>query len=279
VVNRRDLEVVIVSTINRFLAPISIAALENGKHVLCEKPLGRNPQEVKAILEAAAANKVKVMAGFSYRHHPAIRKAKELVEQGRVGELNFIRCRHGHGGRPGYDREWRTNAELSGGGQLLDQGVHALDLFRWFMGEFSEVVGFKTTCFWQIAPLEDNAFSLLRTEKGQIASLHVSWTEWKNLFSFEIFGRDGYVLVEGLGGSYGKERAILGSRNPAFQPPQQEIFEFDNSDQVWHEEWKEFVTALREDREPLANGYDGWQAIRMVYALYESAERGCVVRL
>ena len=279
VVTRDDVDVIIVSTPHKFLAPISIEAMNNGKHVLCEKPLGRNPDEVKEMVEVAQANRVKLKTGFNHRHHLGIQKARELVDAEVIGELNFIRCCYGHGGRPGYEKEWRANAEIAGGGEMLDQGVHAIDLFRWFLGDFCEVVGFTATRFWDIAPVEDNAFALFRTERGQIASLHASWTQWKNLFSFEIFGQDGYVLVNGLGGSYGTEHIIWGKRRPQSGPPLEERFDFPGDDISWHEEWKEFVAAIREDREPMANGYDGWQAVRMVYAVYESNEKGCVVKL
>ncbi len=278
VVARDDVEAVIVSTSNDWLAPISIEAARNGKHVLCEKPLGRNAEESWQIVKAARANKVKLKTGFNHRHHAAIRKARELFDQGAIGELYFIRCRYGHGGRPGYDKEWRANPEISGGGELLDQGIHALDLFRWFLGDFHEVVGFTGTSFWN-TPVEDNAFALLRKAKGQVASLHASWTQWKNLFSFEIFGREGYLIVEGLGGSYGLERLIWGKRLSQSGPPEEKRFEFPGPDVSWEEEWREFVTAIREDRQPLGNGYDGWQALRLAYAVYESAATGRVVKL
>jgi len=278
IVGREDVDIVIVSTTNDWLAPISITAAWNGKHVLCEKPPGRNPEESWQIIEAARANKVKLKTGFNHRHHAAIWKARQLFDQGTIGEIYFIRCRYGHGGRPGYDSEWRAKLEISGGGELLDQGIHALDLFRWFLGDFHEVVGFTGTSFWN-TPVEDNAFALLRTAEGQVASLHASWTQWKNLFSFEIFGRDGYLIVEGLGGSYGLERLIWGKRLPQSGPPEERRFEFPGPDVSWEEEWREFVTAIREDREPLGNGYDGWQALRLAYAVYESATTGRVVKL
>ena len=278
VASRYDLDAVIVSTTNDWLAPISIAAARNGKHVLCEKPLGRNPEESWQMVEAARANKVKLKTGFNHRHHAAIWKARELFDQGAIGEIYFIHCRYGHGGRPGYDNEWRANPEISGGGELLDQGIHALDLFRWFLGDFGEVVGFAVTSFWN-TPVEDNAFALLRTAEGQVASLHASWTQWKNLFSFEVSGRDGYLIVEGLGGSYGLESLIWGKRLPQSGPPEEKRFEFSGPDVSWKEEWCEFVTAIREDREPLGNGYDGWKALTLAYAVYESAATGRIVKL
>lgn len=278
VVSRDDVDVIIVSTTNDWLAPISIAAARNRKHVLCEKPLGRNPEESWQMVEAARANEVKLKTGFNHRYHAAIWRARELFDQGAIGEICFVRCRYGHGGRPGYDKEWRANPEISGGGELLDQGIHALDLFRWFLGDFHKVVGLTATSFWN-TPVEDNAFALLRTAKGQVASLHASWTQWKNLFSFEILGRDGYLIAEGLGGSYGPERLIWGERLLQSGPPEEKHFEFAGPDVSWEEEWREFVMAIQEDREPLGNGYDGWQALRLAYAIYESAATGRIVKL
>ena len=279
VVSRDDVDVVLVCTPTNTLALISIAAMKNGKHVLCEKPLARSPQEAKQMVDVAQAHNVRLKTGFSLRHHPGIRKARELFDSGIIGELDFIRCRYGHGGRPSYDKEWRTNPEIVGGGELLDQGVHAVDLFRWFMGDFNQAMGFVATRFWDIAPLEDNAFALFQTETGQIASLHASWTQWKNIFSFELFGQEGYILVEGLGGNYGTEHMILGIRSPLSRPPKEERFEFRGQDRSFYEEWQEFITALGQNCEPLANGYDGWQALRMAHAIYESSRKGCAVNL
>jgi len=278
VVERADVEVVIVCTPPHLHAPISIAAMRAGKHVLCEKPLARVPEEAEEIVDVARETKMKLKCGFNLRHHRAIRQAREWLEQGAIGDLGFIRCRYGICGRPGYEKDWRADREIAGGGQLMDQGMHVLDLSRWFMGEFREAFGFLSTQFWNIAPLEDNAFVLLRTEGGQIASIHASWTQWKNLFSFELFGQDGYILVEGLGGSYGTERATLGQR--AFlQPFREETVEFRGEDPSLSEEWQEFVAAIDKDQEPLGNGYDGLQALKLACAVYESAEKGCVVKL
>jgi predicted dehydrogenase len=271
-------DAVLVCTPPHLHAPIGIAAAEAGKHVLCEKPLARTLAEAEAMVGATKAAGVKLKCGLNHRHHPGIRQAHRWLSQGRIGEIDFIRCRYGIGGRVGYEREWRGRADIAGGGQLMDQGTHAVDLSRWFLGEFSEVFAFLSTRFWAISPLEDNAFALLRTASGQVASLHASWTQWKNLFSFEVYGHDGYIQVEGLGGSYGIERAILGLRD--FSAPfREEISEFRGEDTSWHEEWREFVAAIGEKRDPLGSGQDGLAALRLVDALYESARTGRVVRL
>lgn len=296
VVARQDVEVVVVATPNKYLMPICVAALESGKHVLCEKPPGRNMAETRRMVGAARRAGRFLKIGFNHRHHPAIWQAHELCNQGAIGPLLFIRAVYGHGGRPGYDKEWRGNADLAGGGELLDQGIHIVDLCRWFMGDFVEAFGVTATCFWELGhfrvgddqqpavdsgvphdgkrQLEDNAFVTLRTTGGQVAQWHSSWTQWKNRFTFEIFGRDGYVCVDGLGGSYGVETLLVGRRRRESGPPIETKREFDGPDLSWQAEWDEFVSAIHEGREPMANGNDGLEAMRLIAAVYHSAHTG-----
>jgi len=270
-VARRDIDAVIVCTPPNCHLLMCNGALANGKHVLCEKPLGRNPEEAELITKLAEEKGLRLKCGFNHRHHPAIKQAKEWFDQGLIGEPIFIRSEYGIGGRPGYEKDWRANMEISGGGQLMDQGMHVIDLCRWFLGDFAEVTGFLQTGYWDVAPLEDNAFCLLRTKTGQVASIHVSWTQWKNLFRFEIFGKDGYITVEGLGGSYGIEKAILGKR--AFLEPFKEVvIEFRGRDTSWEEEWREFKNAIQEKHEPMANGRDGFEAVKIAYQIYNMAK-------
>jgi predicted dehydrogenase len=298
VVNSDDIEVVIVATSNKSLMPVTVEALQHGKHVLCEKPPGRNYLETDQMVSAAdKAGKV-LKVGFNHRHHPAIWKAHEMCASGEIGALMFARAVYGHGGRPGYDKEWRANADLSGGGELLDQGVHIVDLCRWFMGDFYEAIGFTGTYFWDLgffetadhrllsAPpgqprqqLEDNAFVLLRTQAGHVAQFHTSWTQWKNRFLFEVLGRDGYLRIDGLGGSYGTEKLTVGRRRLESGPPLEETFEFPGPDVSWQAEWQEFTSAIQEGRQPLANGEEGLQTMRTLAAIYESTCTGQVVHL
>ncbi len=273
-----DINVALVCTPPNLHAEISIAAMKSHKHVLCEKPLTRTIREAQEMLAAAQENEVILKCGFNHRHHPAINQAKQSVDAGVIGELIFIRCVYGIGGRPGYEKEWRANLDVVGGGQLMEQGIHAIDLFRWFLGDFTEVTGFVSSNFWKINPLEDNAFTLFRTLKGQVASLHSSLTQWKNHFTFELFGRDGYIAIEGLGGSYGTEKITTGKR--AFlEPFNYKTTEFRGNDISWVEEWKEFTSAIAEKREPLGNGADGLEAMQLVNAVYESARHGLTIRL
>jgi len=278
IIQRSDIDAVLVCTPPHLHAEMSIAAMKSHKHVLCEKPLTRKIREAQEMLAAAQENKVILKCGFNHRHHPAINKAKQSVDAGVIGELNFIRCVYGIGGRPGYEKEWRANPNVVSGGQLMEQGIHAVDLFRWFLGEFSDVTGFVSNRFWKIEPLEDNSFALFRTAKGQVASLHSSRTQWKNHFTFELSGQDGYITIEGLGGSYGTETITIGKR-AFFTPFNYETTEFRGGDISWAEEWKEFAAAIAEKREPLGNGIDGLEAMQLVNAVYESARHGLTIRL
>ena len=276
---RDDIEAVLVCVPIPQLLSITQDCLAAGKHVLCEKPLGRNAREAEHMVLAAARHNRVLKVGFNHRHHPALQQAHNLAASGKIGSLMSIRAAYGHGGRPGYDQEWRGNPELAGGGELLDQGVHIVDLCRWFLGDFTQVTGMLGTWFWQVAPLEDNGFALLRTAAGQIATIHTSWTQWKNLFRLEIFGRDGYLVIQGLGGSYGMERLTLGIRRPESGPPVEETWDFPGPDISWAAEWQEFTAAIREGRQPLGNGHDGHQAARVIDAIYESGKTGRVVNL
>jgi len=276
VVERRDLDAVIVCTPPNLHAEISIAAMRSDMHVLCEKPLARTVDEAERMVAAAREAGAVLKCGFNHRHHPGIQQARRWLDAGAIGEPMFARCRYGIGGRPGYENEWRADPHIVGGGQLMEHGIHAVDLSRWFLGEFAEVSAFTANHFWETGPLEDNAFALFRTASGRVASVHSSLTQWKNLFSFEVHGRDGYVAVEGLGGSYGPERAVLGRRD--FSAPfSEEVVEFRGDDRSWLEEWREFATAVKEGSQPLGGGEDGLVALRLVYAAYESARSGKTV--
>jgi predicted dehydrogenase len=179
----------------------------------------------------------------------------------------FIRGRYGHGGRLGYDREWRADPKVAGGGELLDQGVHLIDLARWFLGDFAQVQGCAPTFFWDM-PVEDNGFLLLRTAKGRVAWLHASCTEWKNLVSFEIYGREGKLHIEGLGGSYGVERLAYYHMLPQMGPPETTIWEYPGEGRSWELELMDFESALagNASRAPgLADAFAALDAVEQIY--------------
>ncbi len=270
---------VVVATPTESHLPIALAALHLRKHVLCEKPLARTAAEARQMVHAAAKTGKILKTGFNLRHHPAIARAREAAASGEIGRLLFGRCIYGHGGRPGMESEWRAHPEISGGGELMDQGVHVLDLFRWFFGEFDDVAGFASTLFWQTPAAEDNAVALLRSRSGALAQMHVSWTQWKNQFRLELFGELGYLIAQGLGGSYGDERLTIGRRLPAGSPPSETLLEFPGQDISWAREWQDLLDSLDRGRPPMASGADGLEALRLVEAIYRSARRGRTISL
>ena len=225
------MDAVIVATINSALAPISAAAIRAGKHVLVEKPAGISVKQIDELMALAKKHKVCVRVGFNHRYHPSFLKAREIFESGVMGEMMFVRARYGHGGRIGYDKEWRADPKLSGGGELIDQGIHLIDLAGWFLGDFKKVNGHADTYFWKM-PVDDNAFLDLQTAEGQTAWLHVSCTEWKNLFSFEIYGRNTKLHIEGIGGSYGVEKLYHYQMKPEMGIPDTKIYEFPGADRI-----------------------------------------------
>jgi predicted dehydrogenase len=263
----KNLNAVIVSTLNAALAPVALDCARAGKHVMIEKPGGLSADQLREIQAAATKSSAKVRLGYNHRFHPALQKARALVDAGAIGPLLFLRARYGHGGRKGYDREWRADPKLSGGGELIDQGVHLIDLAGWFLGEFPTVEGHATTSFWDMK-VDDNAFLSLRTTAGQTAWLHVSCTEWKNLFSLEIYGRDGKLAIDGLGGSYGMERIAFYKMLPQMGPPETTIWEFLGGDDSWRLETKAFIEDISAGREPSPGLREGIRTLEIVEEIY-----------
>jgi predicted dehydrogenase len=293
--NEIQFDAVVVAVINKYIKEIVIDAIRLSKNVIAEKPLGRNAAEAREIINAMEgwkngrmekisnplfhnSNIPVLKTGFNHRFHPAIWRAKKMVDSGEIGKPLNIRARYGHGGRPGMEKEWRSSKDLCGGGEMLDQGVHIIDLIRWFGGEIKEVIGKVETKFWPLE-VEDNAMAILKTEKDVSASLHVSWTNWKNIFSFEIFGTGGYLRIEGLGGSYGQETLEFGKRKPEGGKPDVQLFEFPTEDVSWKNEWKEFKTSIMEKRDVIGDGYDGLKANEIVEAIYRSSKELRVIKV
>jgi predicted dehydrogenase len=266
-----EVDAVIVSTTNAALAPAALAAVRAGRHVILEKPGALRAAELRDVLAATPAG-IQVRVSYNHRFHPALQKARSLVDEGVLGPLMFIRGRYGHGGRPGYDREWRSDPRLSGGGELIDQGVHLIDLAGWFLGDFASVEGHVATYFWDM-PVDDNAFLSLRTAGGQTAWLHASCTEWKNLFSLEIYGRNAKIAIDGLGGSYGTERIALYRMLPQMGPPETTIWKFPPGDESWTRELEAFVEDIRTGRDPSPGLREAIRVLEIVESIYRSKER------
>jgi predicted dehydrogenase len=266
-VQSHKVDVVMVATTNASLAPIACQAVQAGKHVLLEKPGATRLAELDQLEALARRHGVRVRVGYNHRYHPAFLKAREIFDSGALGPMLFVRARYGQGGRVGYDREWRADPKLSGGGELLDQGVHLIDLAGIFLGEFSTVEGHIATYFWDM-PVEDNAFLSLRNAQGHTAWLHASCTEWKNLFSLEIYGRHGKLHMEGLGGSYGLERLSYYKMLPQMGPPETTIYEYPRGDESWKIEMAEFFEDVRLKREPVPGLKEAKAVLAVVEKIY-----------
>ena len=272
-----NIDLVVVCTPTKFHAEAAISALRAGKHVLCEKPLARTIAEAEEIVRVAEERNLVLKTGFNYRYMAHVRTAKDIVDSGALGPLYFLRCRYGHGGRPQYEKHWCLDQDLSGGGVLLEQGIHVLDLVRYLLGEPSHVFAQIPRYFWEACNVEDNCFLLLRTESLQTAQIHVSWTQWINIFSLELFGRDGYLHLSGRDGHYGPQRLIWGHRRPDHSRPKEDIIDFSPPDDSWDREWRDFLAAVKSRETPMGSPADSLSALRLVEAAYQSARsQGCV---
>lgn len=266
IIDHKQIEAIVVAATHNNLATISLAALSAGKHVLCEKPLGIKSSKVASCVRMAKKKKIVYKAGFNHRFHPAIFKAHQMFVYGKIGKLMYIKATYGIGGRLGYEKEWRMNKKISGGGELIDQGAHLLDLSRWFMGDITGVKVELLTSFWPVK-VEDNAFMLLKSKYG-LAEIHASWTEWKNRFMFEIYGKKGYLKISGLGGSYGIETLIYGLRVPG-QAPKEKRWEFKGEDVSWKHEWLNFKQAVFGKKELIGSGEDGLEVLHLIEKIYK----------
>ena len=262
-----QVEAVFIATLNSTLQPIALAAVKHGKHVLVEKPAAISVRELDELQDAAQKTGALVRVGYNHRYHPAALKAVELFQSGALGPMMFVRGRYGQGGRVGYEKEWRADPKLSGGGELIDQGVHLIDLAGIFLGEFTTVEGHAATYFWDM-PVDDNAFLSLRNAAGKTAWLQVSCSEWKNLFSLEIYGRDAKLHWEGLGGSYGVERLTYYKMLPQMGPPDTTIYEFPRGDESWKIEMAEFFEDIKLKRTPVPGLKEARAALAVVETIY-----------
>ncbi len=265
-----QIDVVFVATPHHLLAPITQMALACGKHVFVEKPAAIHSSQLEPLLEITQRSPLKVRVGFNHRYHRAFRKAAELRKIHGLGEAMFLRGRYGHGGRLGMEKEWRAQPELSGGGEMIDQGVHLIDLSRTFLGDFPVVMGRAHRYFWDMK-VEDNGFLHLESARGATAFLQVSCCEWKNLFSFEVYFREAKIEVSGLGGSYGLERLSYYQMLPEMGPPETTIFEYPMADDSWSYEANAFYDDIRQNRDPEANLHDAKAALQIVEKIYSQS--------
>jgi predicted dehydrogenase len=271
VLRAEDVECVIVSVPNHLHLEVANAALESKKHVFCEKPLGRFPLEAQAMVEKAARNGVTLKTGSNLRYFPTILKAKELLDQNAIGDLLFLRGWIGHGGE-NLGEKWYAQPEATGGGTLLVNGCHLLDIVRWFMGEPSSCVGMTQTNMWPVAPMEDNGFGLFEIVGGKTAFVHSSWTEWAGYSYIEIYGKEGYMRIDNRGKN---SRLIVGDRKS-----EERVFDYSSEPaSSFQKELSAYADAIASSGQPEASGYDGLRAVEMAHGVYEAARKGSKVDL
>lgn len=242
-----NIDIVFVCTPNFMTKDCVIDALKHNKHVFSEKPPGRNFAETYEMYEASIQNPhLKLMFGFNHRHHEAMTESKKIIDSGELGKILWMRGRYGKAVDESFFNNWRAKKDLAGGGILLDQGIHMLDLFLMMAGNFDSVKSDVSNLFWKL-DVEDNVFAIYKRADGVVASLHSTMTQWRHLFSLEIFLEHGHIVINGLltnSGSYGQEELSI-IRNKLSGAHEQEILRKTFLENIsWEEELKIFFDCV-----------------------------------
>lgn len=271
ILDDNKIDAVVIATPTKYHLPLVHSALQAGKHVLCEKPLGRTVNEAEKMLEVVQPGKI-LHVGFNYRHLAHVQFAKKLIKLNFLGDLMFFRCKFGNGGRPNYQQAWCTQKDLSGGGVVIEQAIHVFDLVSFLFGRPYAVVASTNLCFHDFPDTEDNVFCMIKTSSG-MAAIHVSWTQWHNIFELEIFGTRGYVRLTGRDGSYGPPRLFYGVKNDDHsRPEEREIVELLDKRSSWELDWAEFEDEIELGKNILINRFVAQQVVEAVYESAKSNE-------
>ncbi len=269
-----DVDAVFICTPNHLNQPLTIQALESGKHVFCEKPPAFSAAEMEKVMAVERAADRRLMYGFNHRHHDSVKKAKALSDSGIYGRILWMRGRYGKSVDQRFYENWRSQRELAGGGILMDQGIHMLDLFLMLGVDFEEVKAFVSNLYWKL-DVEDNVFAILRNRAGVVASLHSTMTQWRHLFSFEIFLEHGYIVINGLlttSGTYGEEAMTVAKNRtsaPAATWSDEEHFRF-NVNNSWRYEVDYFFDAItRGVPVQWGTSQDALKLMRLVEKIYQ----------
>ena len=275
-----DLDAVFICAYNTVLADYTSKALNKGFNVFCEKPPAMKVEDLDNVFKALESSKKILKYGFNHRYHYSVMEAKKIIDSGKMGKLLWIRGVYGKAGSIDYDKNWRNFQKYSGGGILIDQGIHMLDLMRYFSGEkFNKINSYITTSYWNIN-VEDNAFVLMQSDNNIIASMHSSATQWKHKFLLEMCFEEGYLNLDGiLSGtrSYAPEQLIIGRREFeditfAMGKPKETIVSFENDDS-WNLEVEEFVNAINGEGEIIEGTLqDAYDTLSLVQKVYENSE-------
>jgi predicted dehydrogenase len=272
----QPLDILFVCMTNDIAPEVTIAGLESGLHVFCEKPPGRSVADVERVRECEARHpSLKLMYGFNHRYHDSVREALQIMRSGSLGRVLNMRGVYGKSKfiSFGAHSDWRVQRDTAGGGILLDQGIHMVDLMRLFGGEFTEVHSFVTNDFWK-HDVEDNAYALMRSETGVVAMLHSTATQWRHRFSLEITLEKGALILSGIlsgSKSYGSETLTTVWADDDDQgDPKEQTVQY-NHDPSWADEIDTFARAVAEGR-AIENGTseDALRTMELVYRIYRS---------
>lgn len=268
------LDVLLVCLTNEVAAAVTVAGLERGLHVFCEKPPGRDVEDIHRVMAAESRHPgLCLKYGFNHRYHDSVREALVLARSGQMGRLINMRGVYGKSAIIDFrsPTHWRTKREIAGGGILLDQGIHMVDLMRLFAGEFTEVHSIVSNAFWG-HDVEDNAYALMRTADGVVAMLHSTATEWRHRFRLEMSYEKGAIVLGGLltgSKSYGAETITVAWRTEGDSGDPKETTTRYNSDPSWRDEIWEFADAVLNGK-PIENGssLESLRTMELVYRIY-----------
>ena len=186
-----EVDAVIISTPPPLHEPLAIAAASAGKHVLVEKPMAATPDACERMIAAASKAGTLLTVGYNHRYFEALKLVRDVVASGEIGTLSHVRAYTGHSGLAEFKAPWMYDKQVMGGGALMDNGTHIIDLTRYIMGDPTEVFGFATHKVWGLG-VEDEGIALLRTADGVTASIEASWHEWRGYrFHIEAYGDRG----------------------------------------------------------------------------------------
>lgn len=278
IINDPDIEAVFICTPNHRIVPLTKECLSAGKHVFCEKPPAFTARELASVVELEKKSGKKLMYGFNHRHHGSIQKMKSIIDGGEMGRVLWMRGRYGKEVDESFFQGWRAKPELAGGGIMLDQGIHMLDLFLYLGGGFDEVHALVSNLFWKIDGLEDNVFAIFRNNQtGICASLHSTMTQWRYLFSLEIFLERGSLVLNGLktsSGAYGEEDLAIkyNDEHPEegrFEREQRIVYHNDDS---WQSEVQAFLNCVENDEEiGIGSSRDAMEVMKIMDKIYASS--------
>ena len=279
IINHPDLDMVIICTPNYLNKKLTIDSLKAGKHVFCEKPpcfTGADMQEIR--LAEQESNGKKLMYGFNHRHHDSIIRMKEIIDEKKYGKVLWMRGRYGKSVTTDYFKQWRAKKELAGGGILIDQGIHMLDLFLHLGGDFNRIKAEVSNLYWNLE-VEDNAFVILKnSDTGLVASLHSTMSQWRHLFSLEVFMEKGYMVLNGLitsSNSYGEEILSI-AKNRSAAPAatwKDEVKTQYIDNHSWRYEMEHFIYAIKNDTPiMIGNSNDAQKLMNIVDEIYKSKD-------